>query len=216
MTAEQFARYVGNMKKDLDDVKVQIGDVGSAAYIDFSQNSIKFKNPYTIVQTRDTGNSFLLGHATWGKLGTQTPQPQLGSLTATAYESVRITSPDKKFEESFGTDRFKSGTTTADWNTGSDSCYFTSSEVAESDFVAFTTGTSYTSGMILPIGSTTHRLTWQASANGGKNYTNMTTGTWTSFGTAGSAVTWKATAPAAAGTISRVDTVEMSYGGDSL
>ena len=100
--------------------------------------------------------------------------------------------------------------TTADWNTGSSACYFTSRETAQTDYVAL--GSRWiTSATINATGSNVGSLAYSLSADG-TNFESATLGQMHNFTISGSGMKWKANEPYGdAGIVARLDKIEVKY-----
>jgi hypothetical protein len=79
MTTE-LGEVIGTSIANTNILARQIGDVGDVVYrLDFYPESVALDDSYFKLVKRDIGSSFVFGHQTWGKIGSNlSPQPYIG------------------------------------------------------------------------------------------------------------------------------------------
>ena len=203
---------IGQLIKEKEDTAVQLGAAGSVIFqFNVLQDSIVPRELFIMVRTRGPGSSFILANPGLGWVGpevagsvTAGSQPYLGD-SRDAFTLKSLTSPENTFIDFFAGSRFESGTTTADWNTGSSALFFLSGNVTETEAVHLG-DSNVTQGVLTVAGSTVDNLNLFLAADGSsfESVTNLTPHVFT---TIGSEVRWKANATGSA----RVDSVKVVY-----
>ena len=173
---------IANTRRESDDLRPQLG---ASAFFHIFNNEVTPGNGYVIVSTRGLGSSFILGHGSWGRLGTVADgsQPVLGDSRGT-WGWLRVEGPDRVFTEYFLGSTFMSGNTTANWAedgscTGAGSAvsnpvYLGSQELGSATLTASGTGGPY------------------YMAADGTNWEAVTSATTHTFSSTGSDLRWKA------------------------
>lgn len=92
--------YVESLK-DKQKIKDQLG-TRDTVYISLSKRKTEQLNLYNVrvrVKERTLGTAFILGHSVNGLLGTQSPQPVLGTGTMNAWKIISETSGPEKITD---------------------------------------------------------------------------------------------------------------------
>ena len=132
-------------------------------------------------------NIFILGHSTYGLLGTG----KLGATDLSAEIDHCIIQYQNTYTETFYDTDFKSGSTTADWDTTNKWLDFGAGEIGQSLSIDYANGTITTATMTVTISSGTFTLA--LSANGGSNWETVTSGTAHAFSNTSTDLRWKIT-----------------------
>jgi hypothetical protein len=141
-----------------------------------------------ILRQNVTGmNIFILGHSTYGLLGTG----KLGDTDLSAEIDHCIIQYQNTYTETFYDNDFKSGSTTATWSNADKWLSFTAGQVGQSLSIDYANGTITTATMTVTISSGTFTLA--LSANGGSNWETVTSGVSHSFSNVGTDLRWKIT-----------------------
>jgi|TARA_Y100000310_G_scaffold140352_1_gene139763 hypothetical protein len=154
------------------DTKDNLGEKDDTRELVLKRNreTINVKELSTVISTQTIGNSFILGHATNGVLGTSMLGDDLGTASV-----IRVTNPANIYTEQFLDTTFRdTGNTTADWAVVVGQADFVNLEVATSEIIALNSAT-YTEATLTVVGTTVTNLTLELQFDG-NNWESATNG----------------------------------------
>ena len=187
--------------------------------LDRNNEQILIEENSTIVKKNTIGLSFILGHSTNGKLGTQGTQPVLGE-SSRVLTLEKVVNPNNTYREHFRDNTFESAATTAVWNT----TLFRISMSTSTDHLGVET-TNATSKEIFKDGKTITKALFNAtetkfgsdsivyalSADNGDNWENVTLGETYTFTNTGTTLLFKVAFIGNGGVDTYVEDIVISY-----
>jgi hypothetical protein len=183
-----LANILSDTSQEVDVLQRQFRSTGETfqSFRIIDNEIVDIDDRYTAIYTRAINNSFIIGHAINGKVGSGTIGNYRGGSIL-----YRVVAPDNIYFEPFKDTNFKNTVvTTATWDTTNHICSFASGNMAQSGTVIYNGGT-INQGLIRATTSGTLVL-WLAA--NGSTFEASTIDTTHSFTTKGSALVWKASA----------------------
>jgi len=167
---------------------LNVPDTTRKPYFQRVDEKVHLEEQATVVSTNTYGDSFILGSASNGVLGTD----ELGS-TNRVLTIVSIVNPNNIFRERFRDSTFEdSGNTTGDWSDTVGTLDLTNTEVAQSSSVALNNGTITHATLLAEASSgDLDDITYYLSADGGSNFEEVTRGTEHAFTNTGTDLRFK-------------------------
>lgn len=189
------------MEFDSIKVKDQLGrPEDKGIFVKRKDETVIVEEGPTHIQTRTLGNAWIVGTATNGIVGINTGTVGGGQQVVGGSGRVltlkTVVNPNNIFREHFSTNYFEdTGTTTADWADTEGELNLTNGEIAQSNEIAYATGT-ITSAKIIATASAgdISDLAFQLTADGGSNWENVTHATEHTFTNTGTDLRFKITA----------------------